>query len=116
MNYFKMSELECPCGCGLFNMEPSFIALLNETRAKYGKAMRITSGCRCENHNNKIGGKPESWHLSGLAVDVAVNEPSARAKLIGAAFDLGWRGIGVAHTFVHLDMGTRPTRLVWLYK
>ncbi len=115
-SFFAREELECKCGCGLMSMTPEFIELLNKTRKDYGSAMKITSGCRCENHNNKVGGAPDSWHLFGLAVDVQMIDPGKRARLIASAFNAGWRGIGVANTFIHLDMGTsRKTRVVWIY-
>lgn len=43
---------------------------LDEIREKYGKPIIITSGYRCQELNKKVGGKPNSFHLKGLAADL----------------------------------------------
>ena len=46
------------------------IERLDEIREKYGKPIIITSGYRCQELNNKVGGKSNSFHLKGLAADL----------------------------------------------
>ena len=43
---------------------------LDEIREKYGKPIIITSGYRCQELNEKVGGKSNSFHLKGLAADL----------------------------------------------
>lgn len=43
---------------------------LDEIREKYGKPIIITSGYRCLKLNKLVGGKPNSFHLKGLAADL----------------------------------------------
>lgn len=43
---------------------------LDEIREKYEKPIIITSGYRCQELNKKVGGKPNSFHLKGLAADL----------------------------------------------
>ena len=46
------------------------IERLDEIREKYGKPIIITSGYRCQELNEKVGGKSNSFHLKGLAADL----------------------------------------------
>lgn len=39
----------------------------------------VTSWYRTEKRNKKVGGRPTSRHLKGLAVDVVYDEPLGRA-------------------------------------
>ena len=45
--------------------------VLDPLREKYGKPIRVNSGYRCPNHNQKIGGATGSQHLKGEAADIA---------------------------------------------
>lgn len=47
---------------------------LDEIREGWGKPIVITSGYRCKELNEKVGGKPTSQHLRGEAVDIKWDE------------------------------------------
>lgn len=111
--HFSTKELECKCGCGLFNMAPSFIVFLERIRKDYGKPMVINSGCRCEAHNKKIQGAKKSAHMEGLAVDVAVGDAALKRSLVEAAIKHGATGIGVYSSWVHIDTKERPRPVIW---
>jgi len=76
----------------------------------------ITSGWRSEEHNDEIGGHPDSPHLYGMAVDIACSDSSTRSRILEAAIPLGFWGIGIYDRHVHLDVKPRldGQRKVWL--
>ena len=112
--HFKLSELACPC-CGLFNMGREVLRFLEDVRSSFDRDMIVNSGVRCEKHNKKVGGKPDSNHLRGEAVDIKCDNSFLRAKLIRAAIKHGVQGIGVYQTFIHLDVAKRPNGpAIWL--
>lgn len=53
--------------------------VLEPARAKWGRPITITSGYRCLKLNRAVGGKPNSYHVKGMAADIRVtNEADAR--------------------------------------
>ena len=85
--------------------------LLDPIREKWGKPIQITSGYRCKELNDKIGGSATSQHVFGLAADLDAGSPSKNrelAKLIvsmGISFDqlideknYAWVHIGLSTT------------------
>jgi len=95
-------------------MADGFINQLEALRVRLGDPIFITSGFRCSNHNDAIGGHSRSYHLQGMAVDIAVADSKQRARIIFAAFEQGFTGIGIAPTFIHLD-NRQSQALIWLY-
>lgn len=104
--HFTIQELMCPC-CKVLGVRPEFIIFLERVREHYAKPMKITSAFRCEKHNAKIGGSKTSAHMLGLACDVMAVTPQARLELIKSGLACGVKGLGIAKTFVHLDLKTR---------
>jgi len=113
--YFQAKELACPC-CGKVEMKQELIDRLDEIRELYGKPIRITSGFRCEKHNSEVGGKPNSAHVTGEAVDIACSSSEDRFVLIRLALASGFFRIGIANGFIHIDIsGGLPGPRLWLY-
>ena len=80
------------------------------------KPIHINSGFRTEEHNNNIGGKSDSAHLSGLAVDIACSGSRDRHNLLQEIFKLGIHRVGIAQSFIHIDNDTsKDAEVVWLY-
>lgn len=103
--------LECPC-CGVAGMQPVLVMALTDLEKAWGSELMITSGYRCEKRNAEVGGAPKSYHMTGLAVDLA--KPKEFLKLLELAKGIGFTGFGVGSTFVHLDM--RPGKVTcWRY-
>lgn len=76
-----------------------------------GRPLKINSGHRCAIWNAVVGGVPNSRHRQ-IAVDIAIKGHD-RARFIEVAEGLGFTGIGVAKTFIHLDRRETPAR--WTY-
>ena len=105
--YFTDKELACRC-CGVNGITPAFLEKLDELREKYGKPIILNSAFRCPKHNQAIGGSPNSQHVLGLAVDISCTNSQERAQLLDASYIVGFRGRGIAKTFVHLDLRAGP--------
>ena len=52
------------------NIREKLLPALNELREAWGSPINITSGFRCKELNDKIGGVKTSLHLKGLAADL----------------------------------------------
>jgi uncharacterized protein YcbK (DUF882 family) len=98
---FSTDEMECPC-CQVCNMNPGFMAALQRLRDVWAKPIKVTSGYRCPKHNASVGGVQDSQHMHGRAADCEI-APNERYLFLKAAFGVGFKGIGVGGTFVHLD-------------
>ncbi len=113
--YFAHKELECKCGCGKADMDDMFLERLDMLRYKYNRPIILNSAYRCSNHNENVGGVANSSHTKGLAVDIKCSG-SEKYWLLKHAMGLGFQGIGVASSFLHLDDKTEsPRPNVWTY-
>lgn len=82
IKHFKQSEFSCKCGCGMNNIDLKLVKILDEIRECFGKAVVISSGCRCKNHNAKVGGVQGSRHVQGKAADIIVKNVSKDKVLV----------------------------------
>ena len=112
--HFSDRELDCHCGCGK-TVSPELLVRLEALRRMLDRPLPVTSGARCEAYNRKVGGRPHSWHLKGLAVDIACEDGRLREEIIRTAAMLGFHGIGIADRFVHLDLRPAAERVLFLY-
>lgn len=121
MPYFKQKEFACKCGCGRDNIHPDTVAKLERARAAAGIPFVINSGCRCPEHNRNIGSKDNSAHVaSGVhdchAVDIRVASGRERYLVVHACMLAGFKRIGVAKSFVHVDDDPAlPQSVIWTY-
>ena len=70
---FSRYEFACKCGCGFDFVDAELIKVLEQVRFHFDKSpITITSGCRCETHNQKVGGSAYSKHIKGIAADFKV--------------------------------------------
>ncbi len=82
IKYFKKSEFNCKCGCGLNNIDLKLVKILDEIREYFGKPMIITNGCRCQKYNDSLKGSIKgSKHTKGKAADIWISGVSKSALL-----------------------------------
>ena len=118
MRYFTLEEFESPDlpGSGKF-MDKDFLDLLDKARERAGVPFRITSGYRTAQHNRDCGGVLNSSHLYGLAADISCVNSARRFLIIEALLYVGFTRIGIANTFIHVDLSIdKPHNLIWTYK
>lgn len=120
--YFKQSEFDDPTqpGSGAA-MDPELIRMLDELRERCGFPFTVASGVRTKEHNEKIGGAPNSDHViqaDGLShgVDIYIESVFRRFKLVKLAMEIGIRRIGVKKNGVHLgNWKDNPQDVLWTY-
>ena len=103
-------------------MDPKFLGLLDHARGIAGIEFKINSGYRTPEHNSKVGGKPRtptskgSSHLYGLAADINCDNSRDRSIILNALVDSGFTRIGIAKTFIHVDLDkSKSQNVCWLY-
>ena len=82
MKYFKMKEFShsdtavslgidntIPKEC-VRNIEHLVHCVLDPIRERWGLPIRITSGYRCPELNDEVGGVEDSYHMEGCAADI----------------------------------------------
>jgi uncharacterized protein YcbK (DUF882 family) len=113
--HFKLSEFQCHC-CGQVDQVTALelAERLEQVRPDFGP-IHILSGFRCPKQNAKVGHSNQSYHLLGLAADIAVGSDSARFNLVKSLMWHGWKRIGIAASYVHADLGPTDTPLIWTY-
>jgi len=84
-------------------------AKLEEVRKELGnKPIIVTSGYRTPEHNRKVGGEKNSFHMRGLAADIVVPGMSP-AKVQTILHD--WSGgLGSYDSFTHIDIRSYKAR------
>lgn len=85
-------------------------------RSALGKPMKVNSGYRSPEWNKKVGGKSQSFHMQGMAVDFYV--PGMTIKQIKDTIEslisqgkIKQGGLGTYPTWVHYDI--RGTKARW---
>ena len=107
--YFK--ELD-----NLDKMDKTFLLRLDEAIERAGIPFIINSAYRTPEHNAKIGGKPNSSHLKGLAVDISVTNSRQRFVILESLIKVGFNRIGIADTFINVDLDKEKSeKVVWTY-
>jgi uncharacterized protein YcbK (DUF882 family) len=86
-------------------MDEEFLEKLDAARDWAAVPFRITSAMRCAKHNAEVGGRPDSRHLTGGAVDIAWTDPHMLGRIDAALLRVGIvsRAISKAGHFIHCD-------------
>lgn len=115
MIHFRLEEFKCPC-CGANDMEPSTLKKLDRARDFAGVAFAVNSGFRCRQQNAKVGGKADSAHMRGFAVDISATNSRNRFLIIYGLVMAGFTRIGIGNNFIHADDDPdKPGEVAWLY-
>jgi uncharacterized protein YcbK (DUF882 family) len=111
---FSRHEFACRC-CGRAEINQRLVDALQELRDLAGLPVRVTSGYRCPEHNQAIGGATRSQHLLGTAADIVVRGMTP-AEMYRLAEDIevfrnGGIGVYPDKGFIHVDV--RDGRARW---
>ena len=116
MKYFIPEEFTCdgkPC---FDKMSQKCLKMLDDAREFADVPFTITSSWRSKSHNMEVGGKPNSAHLRGTAIDISCISSYQRLQIIKGLLDAGFTRIGIAKTFIHADCDMEsPQEVMWLY-
>lgn len=109
--YFRREEFRCGCGgkyCDGFPAEPKrqLVELADQVREHFGSAADVSSGVRCQQHNDSLSGSvPNSRHISGKAVDFRIRGKTAMQVLDYVCTLSGVRyAYAIDGSFVHMDI------------
>lgn len=102
--FFSRAEFTCKCGCGFDTVDAETLRVLEDVRKTFGKPVVITSGCRCPDYNQRIGGAKNSLHARGRAADIVVIDvaPAEVYAFLCAEYPDKY-GFGSYATFTHVD-------------
>ncbi len=113
MRYFKLKDFNCQ-ETGNNEMCSDFLDKLDELRHVCGFPFIITSGYRDKTHSIEARKAKVGTHGQGIASDIRINIGNEAYQIIKNAQSMGFNGIGVAKTFIHVD--TRKTMpVIWTY-
>ena len=117
MNYFKDKEFACRC-CGRLLICSELIEKLNAARSQAGIPFIITSGYRCNKHNENIAGVAESSHTRGKAVDILFKNSQECFSIVKSLIYVGFKRIGINFNkrFIHCDIDeSKPQNVLFDY-
>ncbi len=112
-NNFKVSEFKSDSKIVLIHH--TLPIALQMIREKVGKAVNITNAYRTEEHNKRVGGALNSYHLYGMAADIYVvgYTPQNLAKLIDSLFPTTYGVIAYPKKgIVHFDVRAKKYRAI----
>ena len=96
-------------------MDANFLAKLDEAREYAGIPFVINSAYRSPSHPESIK-NPTSSHIKGLAVDIRCNTSRNRFIILNALLAVGFTRIGIAKTFIHVDLSfDKSQEVIWTY-
>ena len=97
------------------NMDANFLHKLDKARSIAGLPFKINSAYRSPEHPLSIK-NPSSSHIKGLAVDISAKDSRSRFIIVDALIKAGFNRIGIADTFIHVDMDLdKSNKVIWTY-
>ena len=88
---------------------------LEVVRSLCGFLLIVNSAYRSFDYELSKGRTGSSSHCKHIAVDIAVQSGEKRLKIVQNALRAGFQRIGIAKTFVHLDLDEGKPSSIWLY-
>lgn len=109
---FNLQEFECTHPDHRHvKIDENLVHKLQKLRDMLGVPLRINSAYRCIERNKQVGGATNSQHMYGKAVDVSLhNVDKSIDEVKEIAEDIGFDGIGLYRSFIHLDVRGKPAR------
>lgn len=106
---FSPREIACK-GTGSILIDQDALDKLQALRDRLGKPIVLTSAYRSPEHNRKVGGAKNSYHMQGVAFDVRMDNHDPHA-FEAAARSVGFTGFGYypRSGFLHIDTGPART-------
>ena len=115
IDYFSESEFErCVPKCKKSDMDSHFMERLNRARRLAGIPFILNSAFRTVEHEKLMNRTGNSMHTKGRAVDIRCLDGNSRAVILEALLKVGFHGIGISNTFIHVD--DRQIQSIWLYE
>jgi len=115
MNHFSRSEFACK-HCGEVHISPRLEEMADIAREVAGVPFIINSGYRCPGHNKAVGGREDSAHVRGYAMDIATPDSFTRFRVLMGAVLADFRRIGIYPTFIHMDCDPeKPEDVAWFH-
>lgn len=117
LKHFTYEEFDSPDvpGSGEY-MDDNFLSMLDNARDLARIPFKINSGWRTIEHNREVGGKPNSSHIVGKAVDIAIRNSRERWIILEALLHVGFTRIGIGNTFIHVDSDdVKDPEVIWTY-
>lgn len=110
VRYFQKEEFRCKCGgkyCDGFPAQPErkLVQLADRVRDHFGAPAIVSSGVRCQQHNENVGGAAGSRHMAGKAMDFTVQGKTASQVLefVQQQKDVRY-AYAIDGSFVHMDV------------
>lgn len=121
---FRRSEFRCKRCCDKVIIQPDLPVALQELRDLLGSPVVITSGYRCKDKNDDVGGAKYSAHMGGYAADCFFPGVDLMDAYLCVVRALPWTdggGIGlyprwinhdgeIKGNFIHLDVRRKRKR------
>ncbi len=113
MKYFKLSEFDCQ-ETGENKMNSEFLIKLDLLRKACGFPLVVTSGYRSPSHSIEAKKFKPGTHAEGIAADLKAVDGWHKRRIVEEAIALGFNGIGIAKSFVHVD-DRKTAPVIWQY-
>ena len=117
LDYFTKKEFACQ-HTGENEIKDTFLLKLDLLRARCGFPFVITSGYRSPEHPIESRKEKAGTHAQGIAADIKVTDGIQRFKIVEEAIKMGFSGVGVASSFVHVDirdLDGNESPVMWTY-
>lgn len=106
LRYFTKDEINfVSFGCedGYDRMSIKALIMFDNLRHQLGFSLNPTAAFRTKEFDKMQGRSGTGRHTKGIAMDFHCPNDGVRGEIITKALELGFRGIGVGKTFVHID-------------
>nr|DAF72695.1 MAG TPA: peptidase [Microviridae sp.] len=104
-NHFNAKEFACKDGSYELLICTELLNVLENIRNHFGEPVKINSGYRTPEWNEKVGGAKNSYHIKGMAADIVVKNHSSKEVAEYASKVLSGHGGVIRYTnFTHVDV------------